>query len=103
MKKFPEELKVENKENFGLILVDKCIKKLRQDIYSHILKGEENNYFSIDTWVIKNYKNNLSTTQSIILEQIIPELEDLGWKCKLSFGNTGLFIYSTENPPPSCW
>jgi len=31
------------------------------------------------------------------------ELEELGWKCKKSFGQTALFIYSTENPPPSCW
>ena len=36
-------------------------------------------------------------------EIIIKELEELGWKCKLSYGQTALFIYSTENPPPSCW
>jgi hypothetical protein len=34
---------------------------------------------------------------------IITELVNIGWNCKLSFGNTGLFIYSTDKPPPSCW
>ena len=35
--------------------------------------------------------------------KIIEELQELGWKCKTSFGGTGLFIYSTENPPPNCY
>jgi len=38
------------------------------------------------------------------MESIVADLVDnLGWKCKLSFSDTGLFVYSTENPPPSCW
>ena len=36
-------------------------------------------------------------------EIVKSELVKLGWKCKTSFGGTGLFIYSTEEPPPSCW
>jgi hypothetical protein len=34
---------------------------------------------------------------------VIKELEGLGWKCALSFNDTGLFIYSTVNKPSSCW
>jgi hypothetical protein len=31
------------------------------------------------------------------------ELTQLGWKCKLSYGDTALFIYTSENPPAGCW
>ena len=38
-----------------------------------------------------------------LVKEVIPELEKNGWKCKTSFGGTGLFIYSSENPPPNCF
>jgi hypothetical protein len=36
-------------------------------------------------------------------ETIMEELTQLGWKCKLSYGDTALFIYTSENPPAGCW
>ena len=38
-----------------------------------------------------------------MINTTVKELKELGWNCKLSFGGTGLFIYSTENQPRGCW
>ena len=38
-----------------------------------------------------------------MISELIPELLNLGWNCKLGYGDTGLFIYSTINPPSNWW
>jgi hypothetical protein len=65
-----------------------------------IARTSENEYFSLDEFKAK-IKND--KTFDKIVESICEELKILGWKCKTSFGGTGLFIYSTESPPPSCF
>ena len=98
---FPEVLKSENKEIFKEIYCDFVSCRFRELVYCHILLEDENNYFDLDV-IKKTYK--LTDEQHInITDNLIKELEQLGWKCKKSFGQTALFIYSTENPPPSCW
>jgi hypothetical protein len=34
---------------------------------------------------------------------VMDELSKKGWKCTLSYGDTALFIYSSDNPPTGCW
>jgi hypothetical protein len=98
---FPTVLKAENKEIFKEIYCDVVLCSFRERVYCHILLEDENNYFDLDI-IKKTYK--LTDEQHLnITDTIIQELEELGWKCKKSFGQTALFIYSTENPPPSCW
>jgi hypothetical protein len=78
---------------------------LRADIMMHILKDvrvDENRYFDLDIWSRKNL-NNDAALMATLTSQIMKELEKLGWKCKTSFGSTGLFIYSTEKQPASCY
>lgn len=94
-------IKTENKGLFKTMRVKIIFDKLRKKIYEHILEENENNFFDIEKFN-KKYLKNLQHTLDII-KDIIVELEDAGWKCKLSYGNTALFIYSTEKPPPSCW
>lgn len=101
MKEFPSILDVKYKDNFPDAYYNRVLFYLRRDIYEHIISEDENNYFDLEKFQIK-YK--LSTeNRDKMGQQIIKELEKLGWKCKLSFGDTGLFIYSSENPPKSCW
>jgi len=62
---------------------------------------KENTYFELDDFARNNQLddeeiNNMTAT-------IIEELADLGWNCKTAFRGTGLFIYSTNEPPPSCY
>lgn len=103
MKSLPQELHCKNKINFKDINYDRILGMFRQQIYEHIInRKDENDYFALDvfeTKFLKEYPNTIET----MTKTIIKELELLEWKCKLSFGDTGLFIYSTEKPPRSCW
>ena len=101
MKIFPSILNIKNKENFETIRYNRTLCYLRRDIYDHIISHEENNYFAIGKFD-RNHHKDMKITLKII-KTIMAELTTLGWSCKLSFGNTGLFVYSTENPPPSCF
>ena len=75
----------------------------RQDIYETLIKRKtENDYIDLDL-VLRQYCDNNTCMLKKIIDTITEELHTLGWKTKLSFGDTGLFIYSTENPPTSCW
>ena len=101
MNEFPSILNVKNKEKFPEIYYDRVLSYIRRDIYEHVIKEEENNYFDLD---IFQKKYNLSTEViDKIVQEIMKELENLGWNCKLSFADTGLFIYSTDKPPANCW
>lgn len=103
MEKLPSMLKPKNKDNFPKFWEKNRISLLRQHIYEHVLCNDENSYFEIDAWAKKYYDNNLPKTQEIVEKYMIPELQYLGWKCKTSYGNTALFIYSTAGPPSSCY
>jgi hypothetical protein len=37
-----------------------------------------------------------------LVNEVILELQQKGWKCQLSFGGTGLFVYANEKPK-NCW
>lgn len=105
MNKFPDILNVNNKDDFFGVFSIICLSTLRQDIYKHVIKEDENTYFDIDVWKaingLKNKKYKVMVENSIL--NVINELNILGWKCKTSFGGTGLFIYSSEKPPASCY
>jgi len=90
MQEFPGTLHVNNKENFQEMNYQKRKCSFRKTIFEHMLSHKESEYFSFE-------ENDLQ-----IIKELVPELEELGWTCKLSFGDTGLFIYSGEKPS-NCW
>jgi hypothetical protein len=100
MKKLPSKLNVTNKDNFAKINYNRILCYLRRDLYEHIISHKENEYFSLDEFNTR--VKDMELTQRMVRE-LIPELEALGWKCSFSYGDTGLFIYSTESPPENCW
>lgn len=93
---------VKDIDKFEQMNYDRIKNILTTDIYDLIISRKtENEYFDLDTF---NIKNNVSMkVLHQMVKEIIIELEKSGWKTKLSFGDTGLFIYSTEEPPKSCW
>jgi hypothetical protein len=101
MKIFPSILNVKNNKNFEKIHYTRTLCYLRRDIYNHIISHEENNYFDLGKFNENNHKDMKISLEMI--RTIIKELTDLGWKCKLSFGETALFIYSSDKTPASCW
>lgn len=104
MKEFPTILNIKHKVRFQEIYYNRVLCYLRKTVYEHVIREDENSYFDLEKFgrLYFNEKNReelvkkLSTTVQY-------ELENLGWKCKVSFGGTALFIYSSENPPVSCW
>lgn len=103
MESFTNDINVENKSNFIIMYQNYYKKILRESIYINIIKNNENDYFDIDLWVKKNnFDRNIASVKDII-DEIIIELNQLGWNCKYSYGDTVLFIYSTEDPPKNCY
>lgn len=103
MKEFPPNLNVDNKDNFTIMHSNRILCYLRRDIFEHMIREDENSYFDINIFAKKYNSSKNKEVIDNIVKTIIEELSELGWKCKLSFGGTGLFIYSTDKPPPSCW
>ena len=103
MNSFPDVINVQNISNFPDLNYQRTVGLFRQEIYETILlRKDENEYIDLDVFRRK-YCNNKQSVMTEIVNKIILELQDLGWKTKLSFGDGGLFIFSTENPPRSCW
>jgi hypothetical protein len=103
MEKLPDTLNTNNKDNFKSIYREYILNLLRKDIFLLIVsRKSENEYFDLDKFASLHLDRKTESLKTI-LDHLIPSLENLGWKCKYSFADTGLFIYSTDNPPPSCW
>jgi hypothetical protein len=101
MKTFPSKLHANNKANFPAINYARGLCYLRKTLYEHIISHEESEYFSIDDF-IANFPQFKTQDAKKMLNELIQELIDIGWNCKLSFGGTALFIFA-EKPPANCW
>ena len=102
MDTFPDILIPKNKDNFKNIYYNYVLKCLRKEMYVNILQSDETNYFDIEKFTYIYYKKNKDIMKNLT-KDIISELKKLGWNCKTSFGDTAIFIYSTEKPPHNCW
>lgn len=97
MKEFPELINPKNKSKFSYFRHEKILRNLRKEIAWHILEGIESRYYDLDDFSTRYLisKEDLKN----MTDKIILELQNIGWKCGLTYGDTALFIYSTENPP----
>lgn len=101
MKEFPNRLKPENKKKFPQYRYERNLAYMRKEIFELTLLGEENNYFEIDNFA---RRHNLNPNEiDKMCNTVVKELRNLGWNVKISFGGTGLFVYSTEKPPSCCF
>jgi hypothetical protein len=100
---FPNTIHSDNQSSFEEINYERVLSLFRQEVYELLLKRKDDNeYIDLDSFAAR-YCNRKVKTVMKMTDQICSELKNLGWNTKLSFGDTGLFIYSTENPPISCW
>ncbi len=99
MNRFSEILHVDNKIGFSILWKLRVENLMRENIYYFMIsRKNEEEYFDLDKYT--SYGKNLVSDS---VKKIMLELENLGWKVKLSFGDTGLFIYSSDEPPKTCW
>lgn len=92
---------VSNKDNFSDMFFNKYLSKLRKIISEHMLRGDENDFVDLDIFNRTYVKNMEKTKQMASI--ISSELKQLGWNTFLGFGETGLYIYSTEEPPANAY
>lgn len=96
MKEFPKHLNVKYREKFAELHYNRIKCYVRKTIYEHVISSEFKDYYSLDEFC-SSFHGKIDMIQKIVKE-LIPELEALGWTCKLSFGDTGLFIYTGDKP-----
>jgi len=101
MKEFPSYLKPENKEKFSEYNYQNNISNMRKELVDLILSRNENNYFELDSF--RNRHSINKSDMEKMCETVSFELKNIGWNIATSFGGTGLFVYSTPNPPKSCY
>ena len=100
---FPDDINVTNLSNFHTLNLNRIKSILRQEIYDLLLtRKDENVYVDLDIFLMKHCNRKACILENIV-NIIRDELQNMGWNTKLGFGDTGLFIYSTETPPTSCW
>lgn len=101
MKEFPKLLNPNNKARFSRLYQVRLTCYLRRELYEHIISHEEHDYFSVDGFRAKHEISDQKVVESVF-KVVITELQELGWKCQLSFGGSGLFVYANEKPK-NCW
>jgi hypothetical protein len=107
---FPSTFNVKHKKSLNKLQLGNALRELRKAIAQHMCaynyekddNDTENNYFALDSFW-NNWPGIEETNREKILETVIGDLQNLGWYTKTSFGGTALFIYSTQEPPKSCW
>ncbi len=98
MNSFGENLHVSNKSNFNTLWKDNLKQRFRKHISNFMMERKrENDFFDIDKFH-RNYVKDMNITNDI-LNQIVIEINNLGWKTYIGFGGTGLYIYSSEDLP----
>lgn len=103
MNTLPKTLDVKNKDNFSSINYMRLQTMINEEIFNFLVSREsENEYYDLDNFCSRHLNRDI-VKMNCVMEDVIHRLIKLGWKCKYSFNDTGLFIYSTENPPSSCW
>lgn len=97
MNSFPPELHVSNKEAFASLLFNDHLQRLRREVMFHMLHRKENDFFDLDVFNRKYVKD--VTILLELVDVIEKELHELGWSTYLGFGDTGLYVYSSEEKP----
>jgi hypothetical protein len=101
MEQFPVHLTPENKTEFSSYNEFYWKNCIREEIYKKIISGDETDFFDYDCFARKKYLK-LDMIRKLVY-QIIDELKQLGWKIKTSYGDTAVFIFSTEALPRGAW
>lgn len=92
-----DSMKLSNKPHFPAMRRGLLKEKMKKHIFQLMLEERENDFFDLDRFN-RDYVQDTSLTLHIVAE-IREELHALGWKTHLGFGDTGLYVYSTEELP----
>lgn len=98
MKKFPKAFNPKQKNKFPILLQERRLIVLREKVMDYVLSGNKN---GLDLCCSSNGDNfDYQKPNQNDVKKIISELEKIGWKTKLAYGDTTLFIYENESELP---
>ena len=93
---FVECVKLKNLKSRDSLYQKVVLDETRWDIYLFLLSREsEEDYFDLSKYIEK-------VGDVEVFRGMMNVLQKVGWKTSLSFGDTGLFIYTGEKPK-NCW
>lgn len=87
MKQFPTKLIPKNTHLFPQMKFNTLLEKWREKTFNYILSNEKNGLDLCD---------EINTIDKRIIDCLRFELHNLGWKTKLAYNGTILFIYEDE-------
>lgn len=99
MKSFPDKLRPENRKQFKEFEFNRELCKLRAKVYEYIISMDMKG-FDLKESQTSNREYSYSSIDKSLVDGICAELEELGWKTKIAYGNTVLFIYNKESELP---
>lgn len=101
MKTFPDKLRPENRSKFASYKFNRDLCKLRARVYEYVVSGDTKGFDLREDSENKSMYSSEHIDDELV-NTICEELEnDLGWKTKLAYGKTVLFIYDKEDELPS--
>lgn len=106
MKTFPSRIAPKNKHLFTKLNYNRTKCYMRMFIYEFLIsRKDETEYFTLEEFSAKRGINLNKTETANMLKNMLTELSkeliSLNWNCTISYGGTGLFIY-TDNKPANC-
>lgn len=100
MKGLPSKMVPHNKSYFTEYKFNRELCKLRQRVVDYMY-SEEKGGFDLKSTQDENGQYVYGHIDDKLINAVVVELHSLGWKTKLAYGNTTLFIYDKEEDLPS--
>ena len=93
---FPSKLTPANTDMFKNYLYHRTLCYLRQEIYEFMLcRKDEKMFFDYD-----GFSKRRDVTIKLVndmVDELVTELNKLGWSCQKAYGNTALYIIGDKN------
>ena len=99
MKEFPKKLIPGNREKFTEYKFNRELCKLRQKVVEYLYSGDKGG-LDLKSSKDGNGLYDYSNIDERLIATVRNELEKLGWKTNLAYGNTTLFIYEKDDEIP---
>ena len=96
---FFEVINIKNKDSFKITRCEDIKNELRKRVREFVIGRESENEYLDLTSFSRQYS---VPDMSIYIDIVGKELEKVGWKWKLGFGETALFIFE-KDVPVTCW
>ncbi len=97
MDRFPPDLTPSNRSGLLAMQYNHALALLRHDVFETVVSNNADNFYDLSS-----FKYHTHVNFKAMVAQVRAELENLGWKTKLAYGETALFVFDGV-PPSNAW